>query len=717
MSSSIVSPFPFFTDTTGAPLEGGYIYIGQSNLNPETAPVNVFWDAALTIPAAQPVRTVGGYPSRQGTPSRFYSATDTYSITVRNKNRALVFSAFDQSDAPTSVFDISTQLITATAGQTTFTLTVFSYLPGTDTLQVFRNGLRLNLGLDYLETNSSTVTLTAPAALGDQFLFQGGAVVTGDQVPGSGVSFIQAGTGAVTRNMQDKARESVSVLDFGAVGDGVTDDTVAVQAAIDSLGALGGAVLVPGNARIYLASSITVKPNVRLFGEIDHGIADYTTQNYYSFGSQLLLNTGATINLQRNAALERLLIIRKNLYSTVPTNATQAQAVVAAFSGTAVQIGSGVQGVGDDASVVSCMILGHTNGIVATNSNRVTVGSTLIDCTNGFSIDTSFDINRIYSVHCWPFLTAQVPGVGNTPDNPAPNRRSGYGFKLTNYCDWSTLIDCFAYGYATGFWASSASNISFVRCQADYTNPNTGSVCGFKIDGTSTYCSLGDCTSIAGVNGLIADTTGGAASDSAIRVNGCLFANTAECILVSNGNITCVGNTFNSGLYAASFQAGADASSIVGCILDGVNQDFAFSSDTTKFQTSIIANTYNTVTVSAGIPERIVNNNFTVQNTAAKFEVFDRRTIAGGVGPEVFGSQLFAAGKQDSFKLAANLVSATAGNEAVTLDFYVNRNGSLVKRMALKYDGTLNLPNLPTSSAGLVSGDLWINGTAINIVP
>jgi len=259
MSSSIVSPFPFFTDTTGAPLEGGYIYIGQSNLNPETAPVNVFWDAALTIPAAQPVRTVGGYPSRQGTPSRFYSATDTYSITVRNKNHVLVFSAFDQSDAPTSVFDISTQLITATAGQTTFTLTVFSYLPGTDTLQVFRNGLRLNLGLDYLETNSVTITLTAPAALGDQFLFQGGAVITGDQTPGSAVSFIQAGAGAITRNMQDKVRESVSVLDFGAVGDGVTDDTAAIQAAINYVASLprGGRVYYP-KGRYRVTSTIYV---------------------------------------------------------------------------------------------------------------------------------------------------------------------------------------------------------------------------------------------------------------------------------------------------------------------------------------------------------------------------------------------------------------------------------------------------------------------------
>ena len=188
MSSSIVSPFPFFTDTTGAPLEGGYLYIGQSNLNPETAPVSVFWDAALIIPAPNPVRTVGGYPSRQGTPSRFYSATDTYSITVRNRNSVLVFSAFDQSDAPTSVFDISTQLITATAQQVTFTLTAFQYAVGTETLDVYRNGLRLTSGTDYIETNSTTVTLTAPAALSDEFLFQAGTVIRNGNALVPGIS-------------------------------------------------------------------------------------------------------------------------------------------------------------------------------------------------------------------------------------------------------------------------------------------------------------------------------------------------------------------------------------------------------------------------------------------------------------------------------------------------------------------------------------------------
>ena len=273
MSSSIISPFPFFTDTTGAPLEGGYLYIGQSNLNPETAPVNVFWDAALTIPAPNPVRTVGGYPSRQGTPSRFFVAQDTYSITIRNRNHALVFSAFDQSDSPGTVFDISTQLITAGASQITFALTSFTYLPGTDTLEVYRNGLRLNVGLDYVETSGSVVTLTAPAALGDQFLFQGGAVITGDQVPGSDVTFIQSGTGAIARNMQDKARESVSVKDFGAVGDynpatGLgTDNTAAIQAAINSLGAAGGTVVL-GVGLYKISSEININvEGIKLIGQ------------------------------------------------------------------------------------------------------------------------------------------------------------------------------------------------------------------------------------------------------------------------------------------------------------------------------------------------------------------------------------------------------------------------------------------------------------------
>jgi len=77
----------------------------------------------------------------------------------------------------------------------------------------------------------------------------------------SGVGYLPAGTGAVATTVQTKLRESVSVKDFGAVGDGTTDDSAAIQAALNS-GSLS--VYLPP-ARYRCASGITIPSSVYLF--------------------------------------------------------------------------------------------------------------------------------------------------------------------------------------------------------------------------------------------------------------------------------------------------------------------------------------------------------------------------------------------------------------------------------------------------------------------
>lgn len=68
----VEQPFKTYTGLDGKPLENGFVYFGEPNQNPITKPITVYWDAAGTIPAAQPLRTVGGYIMRAGTPANVY---------------------------------------------------------------------------------------------------------------------------------------------------------------------------------------------------------------------------------------------------------------------------------------------------------------------------------------------------------------------------------------------------------------------------------------------------------------------------------------------------------------------------------------------------------------------------------------------------------------------------------------------------------------------
>ncbi len=146
--TDILDPFPYFPEAG----TGGYIYVGSAGLDARTNPITVYRDVAQTLPWAQPIRTVNGYPAYQGAKAGIYSAASTVSLTVLDDNSRVV-------------------------------------------------------------TNGTSFASPFDA---DRIVYD------------------QGGTGAVDQTVAAKLRHMVSPFDFGAVGDGVADDTLPVQRALNT---------------------------------------------------------------------------------------------------------------------------------------------------------------------------------------------------------------------------------------------------------------------------------------------------------------------------------------------------------------------------------------------------------------------------------------------------------------------------------------------------
>ena len=117
------------------------------------------------------------------------------------------------------------------------------------------------------------------------------------------IGYLAAGAGAVATTVQTKLRETISVKDFGAKGDNSTDDTAAIQAAIDSLSAKGGVVFFP--AGYYkISNTLLVKySNIGLRGD---GIVAST-----------IVNTSSSLSAIRFAASPDSSIIYGNSLSDI----------------------------------------------------------------------------------------------------------------------------------------------------------------------------------------------------------------------------------------------------------------------------------------------------------------------------------------------------------------------------------------------------------------
>lgn len=75
-----VQPHSYIGDIKGRPLDGGRVYFGEANKDPEVYPINVFLDADLTIAANQPALTKGGFLYANGDMAEIYSSELTYSV-------------------------------------------------------------------------------------------------------------------------------------------------------------------------------------------------------------------------------------------------------------------------------------------------------------------------------------------------------------------------------------------------------------------------------------------------------------------------------------------------------------------------------------------------------------------------------------------------------------------------------------------------------------
>ena len=273
---------------------------------------------------------------------------------------------------PTNPAAMTRQQFSGTGSQTVFTLAADPGALGNGT-HIYINGVYQQKAT--YTTVTTTLTFSSAPPLGTNNIevvsFVLSSVGTTDSAL---VTYLPSGTGAVTRSAQSKMRDTVSVKDFGAVGDGVTDDRNSFINAMASLIALGGGtLLIPKTSSSYR-------------------IGNGTTLNISNSSNISIISDGATI------ALESIPI------AAIPANSYAATSAFIYGVGVENLIVKGLrficystivrQGKGDaDFDAYCGLTLAGKNPNFATVETNFRSGISILDCENISISDCYFGTN------------------------------------------------------------------------------------------------------------------------------------------------------------------------------------------------------------------------------------------------------------------------------------------------------------------------------------